>query len=171
LNLSDRTPPIVLVPIEGWDRLSRKAVHCAIRLSDDVTALHVIDVKGLRNEDEEKRLRAEWQKCVTEPAQQVGLRPPRLQFVQSPYRSVLAPLLRAIEHEQARVPGRRVFVVLPELIEGRWWGILLHTHRERRLRARLLRYGGPHVAVICEPWQIEVGRPEQGIEEEEPAAA
>jgi len=83
----------------------------------------------------------------------------------------VAPLLRAIEGVDGRSPGRTVFIVLPEIVEGRWWGYLMHTHRERRLRSRLLRHGGPNVAVIGVPWQLEPSDPEQGLAEEEPVAA
>ncbi|MEZ2298514.1 hypothetical protein [Variovorax sp. RCC_210] len=34
-----------------------------------------------------------------------------------------------------------VAFLIPELVERRWWRFLLHTHRARRLRTKLLRYG------------------------------
>ena len=57
-----------------------------------------------------------------------------------------------------------------QLVEARWWETLLHTHRERRLRAALLRHGGPDVAVVTVPWQLAPAEPEQVIAAEEPAA-
>jgi amino acid transporter len=170
IDLRDRAPPVVIVPIERWDRLSRKAIHYALRLSDDVTCLHVTAVEGPDSGDEETRLRAEWEQFVAAPARAAGLPPPRLECVQSPYRSMLAPLLRAVEQSERRCPGRPVSVVLPELVEGRWWGTLLHTHRERRLRAQVLRHGGRHVVVACVPWQVEVANREKAIRDEEPTA-
>jgi hypothetical protein len=92
-------------------------------------------------------------------------------MVQSQYRSVVAPRLRAIEQANAHLPGRPVVIVLPELVDGRWWGYLMHTHRERRLRARLLRYGGPAIAVVSVPWQLQASGPRQGLAEEEPVPA
>ncbi|MBV9247871.1 MAG: APC family permease [Acetobacteraceae bacterium] len=169
IDVRDGPPPIVLVPIERWDRLSRKAIHYALLLSQDVRALHITNLQGPEGEGEETSLRAEWEEFVVQPARDAGLRPPSLQFVYSPYRSVLAPLLRAIENAGERSPDQRTLVVLPELVEGRWWGTLLHTHRERRLRARLLRHGGPRVAVICVPWQLGTAGPEEALAEEEPA--
>lgn len=167
IDFPDLAPPVILVPVERWDRLSRKAVHYAVRLSDDVTALHATNLQGQEADEELKKLREEWQEFVVLPAREAGLQPPRLQFVEPEYRSILASLLRAIEQADARSPGRTIFVVLPELVEGRWWGTLLHTHRERRLRARLLRFGGPNVAVICVPWQLDQAGPEKGLAEEE----
>jgi hypothetical protein len=99
------------------------------------------------------------------------LKPPALRIVQSQYRSVLAPLLREIEAAERQGAGRPVFVVLPEIVEGRWWQRLLHIHRERRLRRRLLRYGGPDVAVIGVPWQLEAAPPAAALAEEEPRPA
>ena len=73
----------------------------------------------------------------------------------SPYRSVLAPLLRTIEDLRCRYPGRPIAVVLPYLVEARWWEMLLHTHRERRIRRALQRHGGPDVAALIVPWNLE----------------
>jgi hypothetical protein len=90
IDVRDRVPPVVIVPIERWDRLSRKAIHYAIRLSDDVTALHVGALGGPESEDQETRLRAEWDHCVAGPARAAGLRPPRLELVSSFPRRIAA---------------------------------------------------------------------------------
>ncbi|MBV8575261.1 MAG: APC family permease [Acetobacteraceae bacterium] len=171
IDVRDRAPPVALVPIQRWDRVSRKAIQYALQLSGDVTALHVTTLAGPDVNEHEQKLRHEWRVFVEEPAQRAGLPPPKLRLVQSEFRSVVAPLLRAIEGVDGRSPGRTVFIVLPEIVEGRWWGFLMHTHRERRLRSRLLRHGGPNVAVIGVPWQLEPSDPEQGLAEEEPVAA
>lgn len=68
-------------------------------------------------------------------------------------------------------PARAVAVVLPQLVEGCWWEALLHTHRERRLRATLLRNGGSDIAVVGVPWQLEACAPERVLAEQESAAA
>jgi hypothetical protein len=47
----------------------------------------------------------------------------------------------------------------------------MHTNRERRLPARLLRYGGPYVTVTSVPWQLREADPAQAITEEEPIRA
>jgi hypothetical protein len=51
------------------------------------------------------------------------------------------------DEERHHFPGRQVFVILPEIVEGHWWELLMQTHRERHLRSRLNRYGGPDIAV------------------------
>jgi hypothetical protein len=168
IDLRTHAPPVALVPIKRWDRLARRAVEYALRLSPDVTALHLAALEGPDVAGAEEELRREWRAMVQRPAEEAGLRPPRLMIVNSEFRSVIAPLLRAIEEAEERTPGRPVTIVLPELVEGRWWGYLMHTNRERRLRSRILRHGGPNVAVASVPWQLQEGDPATVIAEEEP---
>ncbi|MBV9656024.1 MAG: APC family permease [Acetobacteraceae bacterium] len=168
LDLSPQEPPVALVPIKRWDRLSRNAVAYARGLTPDITALHVTSLEGPDAGEEGSGLKQEWREYVEEPAQRAGVTPPRLVSIPSPFRSVVAPLLKGIAYIETHLPGRRVIVVLPELVEGSWWGYLMHGHRERRLRAKLLRYGGADVAVMSVPWQLRPATPREGIAEEEP---
>ncbi len=141
-DLGDHTQPTVLVPIEHWDVVARKAVEFALRLSPDVTALHITDLEGPDAKDERQRLQEEWRKLVARPVAAAGLHRPTLKLVHSEFRSVLAPVLPEIEAIERPCPGRPIILVLPELVEASWWQYLMHTHRDRRLRARLLRQGG-----------------------------
>jgi hypothetical protein len=166
INVRDHIPPVAIVPIRRWDQLSRKAVEYALRLSPDVAALHITKLGGPDVDEEGTQLERKWKEFVEEPAKELGLKPPQLQTVRSEYRSMVSPLLKAIKAIDDRDPNRPVIVILPELIEGSWWGYLMHTHRERRLRARLLRFGGPRISVASVPWQIEAPTPEQGLREE-----
>ncbi len=166
LNIGPHAAPAAVVPIQRWDRVSRKAVQYALLFSQEVTALHVTMLEGPDADDHEAQLRQEWWQFVEIPARKAGLRPPTLQMIPSQFRSVVAPLLREIEQLDRKFPGRPVFVVLPEVVEGRWWAYLLHTHRERRLRSRLLRDGGPNVAVLGVPWQLQPSSPAQALEVE-----
>ena len=170
LALRDHVSPVVLIPIQRWDRVAQKAVAYALRLSDDVTALHLTELEGPEAEEHEVGLRRDWRRFVQQPAREAGLAPPRLIVASSPYRSVLGPLLRAVQAAREQHRDRPIAVVLPQLVEARWWETLLHTHRERRLRAALLRHGGPDVAVVTVPWQLAPAEPEQVIAAEEPAA-
>ena len=163
IDVDERPGPVALVPIARWDQLSRKAIEYALRVSPSVTALHVTKLEGPDADGHAQTLQREWQDCVQGPLAQAGRAQPELKLVASPFRSIAGPLLEAVRDAGARFPGRPVMIVLPELIEGRWWGYLMHTHRERRLRARLLRYGGPHVVVVSVPWQLQLSNPEQGI--------
>ncbi len=169
LDLRHHAPPLAVIPVSRWDQKSRRAVAYAFHLSPAVTALHCIDMEGPDADEQTARIRDEWERYVAQPAREAGLPAPRLLVSPSPYRNVIGPLLRAIEDLQRQYPGRAVAVVLPQLVEARWWEALLHTHRERRLRATLLRNGGPDIAVVGVPWQIAAPAPGRVLAEEEPA--
>jgi len=168
---SGHPPPLVLIPIGRWDRISQAAVTYALRLSPDVTALHCMDLEGPEAEQHKTHLRGEWTRYVERPATESGLPAPRLLIVPSPYRSVLAPLLRVIEDLRQEHPGRPLAVVLPQLVEARWWEVLLHTHRERRLSRALQRYGGPDLAIVAVPWSLRTPEIAEALAEEEPQPA
>ncbi len=153
--LADHAPPSVVIPLERWDRMAHRAVHVAARLSPDVVALHLTDLEGPDAEQHEAQLRGEWSEFVEQPAIAEGLAAPTLMIEASPYRSVLAPLLREMDALRGRCPQRPVMVVLSELAGGSWWEAALHTGRTQRLRTRILRYGGVDVSVLVVPWQLE----------------
>ena len=167
-------PPVVLLPIERWDRLGRKALNFALRTSPDVFALHLTALEGPEGAGEEeaaheKRLRDNWRRYVEQPAKRAGLPPPHLLIENSPFRSMVAPLLRAALDLEKRFPGRPVMVVIPEVVEGRWWEMFLRTRNAQRLRRALLRHGGVNLVVATVPWQTAEPEPADVIAEEEPA--
>jgi len=171
MDLRDHAPPSVIVPLERWDRMAQRSIHAASRLSPDVVALHLTDLEGPDAVEHETRLRGEWTRFVERPASAVGLPIPRLLIETSPYRSVLAPLLREIEAMRQGCPDRPVIVVVSELAGGRWWEVVLHTCRAQRLRTQILRHSGPDVSVLVVPWQLEAPETQRVLAEEEPQAA
>jgi hypothetical protein len=118
LDLRDRAPPTVVIPLERWGRTAYRAIHIATRLSPDVVALHLSDLEGPDAVEHEMRLRLEWKRFVEQPAAAAGLSAPCLRIEPSPYRSVLAPLLREVKALRERCPGRPTIVVLSELAAG-----------------------------------------------------
>jgi amino acid transporter len=171
MDLGDHAPPVIVVPLERWDRMAHRAVRLAARLSPDVVALHLTDLEGPDAEEHETRLRGEWVRFVERPAASAGLPPPHLVIEPSPYRSLLAPLLREAASLRKRCPGRPVIVVLSELAGGRWWEAMLHTRRSQRLRTQILREGGTDISVLLVPWQLEPPKTELVLAEEEPQPA
>ncbi len=155
LDLRDNRPPVVLLPTEGWNRLTRQALRFGLRLSPDVTAVHLSALCGEAADEEERQLREQWRKEVDAPARAAGTHPPRLEMIQSSYRELIEPLLRFIERVRAEYPGREVAVIIPELVKRRWWELLLHNHRAARLRRALLRRGGRRLVVISIPWYLD----------------
>ncbi len=57
LDLSRPRPPHLLIPIGRWDRVARRRVTFAMRLSRDVTALHCTELEGPDAEEHEKAIR------------------------------------------------------------------------------------------------------------------
>jgi amino acid transporter len=167
LDLHRSKPPVVLVATEGWNRLTDKALDFALSFSPDVIAVHLTKLEGPEADREGQSLRRKWARDVETPAREVGLNPPRLMMLQAPYRRIHVPLLQFIERLQAERPARTVAVLIPEVVKRKWWQNLLHTHRARRLRNALLRYGGSRLVVINSPWYLEEPRIEEALAPEE----
>ena len=164
-------PPIVVIPINGWNRLAERALRYALRLSPDVTAVHLTRLEGPDAEEKAGSLRQMWRSDVEEPARRAGLTPPRLVQIPSPFRSIAAPLLKFILQTREREPHRSIAVVIPTLVQAHWWDHLLHTRRVERLRQTLLRHGGSDVAVVLVPWTMQKPQPQAVIAAEEPRPA
>ncbi len=154
LQLTKRDPPIILVATERWNRLTDHAIAFALQLSPDVYAVHVVALEG-PGSDADRTLRETWKRDVEIPAVRAGLEPPRLLTLRAEYRRMHEPLFVLIRELERRYPERRIAVLIPELIKTSWWQYLLHTNRARRLRARLLRWGGSRIVVINVPWYLE----------------
>jgi hypothetical protein len=158
-----------VLPLQRWDRLADKAVRYSLLIAPDVIAIHLTKLEGPDAEEDAGRLRREWLQDVESPARNAGLSPPKLVISPSPYRSFAGRLLKHLTEIEADHPGRPVFVVIPEVVKEHWWDhLLLDSSRVRRLRAALLRHGGPNLAVVTVPWAREEPHPEEVIAEEEP---
>jgi hypothetical protein len=168
IALDDLKPPIVIVPIRDWNRLAERAVQYALRLSNEILAVHLTWLEGPDAEEDAEHLRRRWRNEVERPARAAGLNPPRLMQEPSPYRSIVAPLLKFVLQIRERSPERAIMVVIPVLVEAHWWDYLMHTRRVHRLRKALMRHGGPQLAVLLVPWTLEEPKPEAVIAAEEP---
>ncbi len=155
INLDDNPRPVVLVPMRRWDRLSEKALRFSMWLSSDVIAVHLSNLSGDEAKEEDQLVRAEWAKDVEAPAKAHGVKPPELLVLQAPYRSFLDPLLEEIDKLKAQYPDRYVAVVVPEVMETRWWELLLHGHKATHLRAALATRSDKRVLVVTVPWYVE----------------
>ncbi len=151
IDLSRRDePPIVVVPVKGWDTVTEKALRFGMSISPEVIAVHVAT-----DEDAAQRLREGWTQLVEEPVKRSGRPAPRLEVLESPYRRLFVPIVQFVERLAAGQPSRRVAVVLPSLVERRWWENILHNHRADVLRELLVRLGSQTTIVISVPWYVE----------------
>jgi amino acid transporter len=141
-------PPLVVLPIERWNAVSEKAVRFAWSISPDIRALHV------ECGEETDLLRQRWGELVETPAKAAGLPVPALVVLQSPYRFVVRPIIDYVLNLEIEHPERNVAVLLPELVESRWYYGLLHNNRSTILRALLLLRARQPTTVIDIPWLL-----------------
>jgi amino acid transporter len=141
-------PLSLVIPMESWNRVSEQAVRLAVGLSNDITVLHVTP------QDDEAPLRKIWADRVEKPAREAGAIVPRLQIIHSPYRLFYQPVLNFIKKEKKEKPDHIIGVVIPELIEPRWWEYLLHNNVAAGLKTMLLLHGVERVVVISAPWYL-----------------
>jgi amino acid transporter len=170
LDLSATKPPLALIPIVEWNRLTEKAVRYGLMIAPEVIAIHLTRLQGPDAEEHNGRLRRQWRQFVELPAQKAGLPAPKLQLSPSPYRSFVGHLLRRIGEIRAQSAGRPIVVVIPEVVKEHWWDYLLTSQRAHLLREALIRHGGPDLAIVIVPWAREAPHPEKIIDEEEPQA-
>lgn len=78
--------PVVVVPVQGWDKLTSRSLRFARRLSDDIHAVHVLEEDAAVSE-----LTSSWEALVVEPARAAGVRVPELVLRSSPYREFFTP--------------------------------------------------------------------------------
>jgi len=149
LNLTRLDPPIVVVPLGSWTKPSEKAMRFALNLSADV---HVLQV---RTGDEIEDLRDSWPHLVEGPALELGLPAPKLTVVDSPYRQVILPILNFVNEVEQKYPERYIAVLIPELIERRWFHYFLHNQRAGVLKTLLLVKGNQRLSVINVPWYLQ----------------
>ncbi|HVW87146.1 MAG TPA: APC family permease [Bryobacteraceae bacterium] len=148
LSLEHVEPPLVLVPIDDWNKVSKKALRFAMSISEDVRAVH-IDAG-----EKTTSLRQRWDDLTRVSAEQRGRKPPELVVLKSPYRYVVTPILEYALGQEKENPGRRIAVVIAELREKRWYHLFLHNQRGEALTALLVVNGDERIAVVNVPWYV-----------------
>jgi hypothetical protein len=158
LQLDQPPPPIVIVPLKRLNRVARKALRLAISMSPDVQVVQVF-AEDLAMDD----LRRDWRNTVECPLREAGFRAPQLVLLRSPYREFFGPLLRHVREQVDANPRRYVAVVVPELVDRKWYDLFLGSHRATLLKGLLWLRGGPRVLVINTPWYLHNEDEEQHI--------
>ena len=151
LELHSFKPPLVVVPIDRWSMLAKRALRFAITVSPEVVAVHV---------DSGERtiyLQKEWHDNVEAPVLELGMNPPKLVVVPSPYRFVINPIVDFILELDRKNPDRQIAVLIPELVEQRWYYYILHNQRAAALKAMLYAKGTQSIVVINVPWYLHTG--------------
>lgn len=145
-GLSD--PPIVVIAIDRWSNISRQGIEFAARLSPEVIALHV------EPKEHSELLQDDWEQYVERPFRTAGKQPPQMQILPSPYRFVIIPIVQFVLDLARKNPARSVVVVIPELVEDRWYEYFLHNQRGRLLEWVLLARGNDRIFTVSAPRYI-----------------
>jgi hypothetical protein len=88
------------------------------------------------------------------PIRDHGCAEPELVNVTSTYRTILGPLMDYILKLEDENPGRKIAVLLPELVVRHWWENLLHNQRVQLLKLLLLLKGNQRIVVVNIPWYL-----------------
>lgn len=147
---SPSQPPIVVIPIDRWSSITRQGVEFGARLSPEVIALHV------EPNEHSELLHADWERYVEQPFRAAGKEPPTLQVVPSPYRFIIIPIAQFILDLSKKHPDRSIIVVIPELVEDKWYEYFLHNQRGRLLEWVLLARGNEQIFTVSAPSYVEM---------------
>jgi amino acid transporter len=128
----------VLVPVGGIQRAVVEALAYARTLATDVRAVY-IDVDPVATQ-ELRHLWSEWGQGVP------------LVVLESPYRSLMEPLLEYIDQIRDGHQGDYVTIVLPEFVPARWWHHFFHNQRALLIKGALLFK--PNTVVTSVPFHL-----------------
>ena len=118
-------------------------------MSQEIKVVHIhTDQEG------EDGLEAIWDEKVKGPITEAGLSQPQLVTIDSTYRLTISPLMDYILRLESENPGRKVAVLLPELVVKHWWENLLHNQRVQLLKLLLLVRGNQRIVVVNIPWYL-----------------
>jgi hypothetical protein len=148
MRMDNLTQPFVIVPLERWTRITEKGLRFAMRMSDQIQAVHV-DAEDCCDEVKEM-----WERNVVAPVKTSGRVVPELVLLPSPYRFVLVPLVEYILKVEREHPDRQIAVLVPELVVRHWSQNLLHNQRAQLLKLLLLVRGNQRIMVINIPWYL-----------------
>jgi amino acid transporter len=140
--------PIAVIAVDRWSNITRQGIEFAARLSPEVIALHV------EPNEHSELLQDDWEQYVAQPFRAAGKEPPQLYVLPSPYRFIIIPVVQYILDLSKKHPDRSIIVVIPELVEDRWYEYFLHNQRGRLLEWVLLARGNERVFPVIAPWYV-----------------
>jgi amino acid transporter len=140
--------PIAVIAIDRWSNITRQGIEFAARLSPEVIALHV------EPNEHSELLQDDWEHYVERPFRAAGKEPPQLHVLPSPYRFIIVPVVQFILDLSKKHPDRNIIVVIPELVEDKWYEYFLHNQRGRLLEWVLLARGNERVFTVTAPWYV-----------------
>jgi amino acid transporter len=148
LKLDNLQEPIVIVSILYWSTIAENALRLAMTMSREVEVLHI------ESEDGPESLKRIWPSRVEAPAREAKQAVPRLTVLKSPFRYVVQPIIDHVLEIERMNPERTIAVLLPELVERRWYQYFLHNQRAKLLAAGLLTQGTHRIVIVNVPWYL-----------------
>ena len=121
------------------NRVARQTLAYARSISPNVTAVYITD-----EEAEIEQMQTDWRELGTDIP---------LVIIESPYRSLVGPLLSYLDEIDRQRPEDTLTVVLPEFIARHWWEQILHNQTALRIKAALLFRPGTVVTSV--PYHLE----------------
>ena len=149
LDVTNIQPPIVIIPMNQWNKMSQKGLRFALKLSPDILVVQVRTGNAVEDD-----LTRRWPEYVEQPTRDAHLATPRLVTINSPYRHVFNPLIDYVHEVKREHPDRQIAVLIPELVARRWYHHFLHNKRAAMLKALLLVRGDEDIVVINVPWYL-----------------
>jgi amino acid transporter len=140
----------LVVPIEVFDDVAIESLAYARSISSQVTAVHVA-----MDENETTQMEKRWEQWQQENLTQQE--DTHLLIIESPYRTLVPPLLAYIDTVHERHPDVTLSVLLPDYVITHWWEYLLHNQTIIRLKAALR--SRPGIVVIDMPEHLPPRRP------------
>jgi amino acid transporter len=161
IRLERPSKMIAVVPIDYLNVLAEKALQIAYGLSEDIHIVHV------QEEHSDRDFSNEWRLDVQPSVDRSGLPEPTLVILKSPYRKVITPILNYIWQLEGKNPENVIAVLVPQLIESRWYYSLLHNRRADILKTVLLLKGRNRILIVNVPWNLEKDLPAKVAERKE----
>jgi hypothetical protein len=124
-----------------------QAIEYARPLSEGITAVHVAD----SDDGDAQPLVRQWDMVFPDVP---------LVVIESPWRSLVTPMLAYLDAIEARDPGSETLVILPTLIPSHFWEALLHNGSAARLKRALARR--PRTFVVEVPYRLGSSSDEEG---------
>ncbi|WP_022892702.1 APC family permease [Agromyces subbeticus] len=129
-----------IVLVGRMQKPTLKALDYAIAARhDSIEAVHVS-----LDDEQTKQLKKQWAK------QNIHV---KLRILSSPYRDLSYPLITYIKSRREEHGSEVVTVYMPQYVVGHWWESMLHNHKARRIRQKLLLVHGVTVALV--PWLLD----------------
>jgi amino acid transporter len=141
-------PPIAVIAVDRWSSITCQGIQFAARLSPEVIAVHV------EPNEHSELLQDDWEQYVDKPFKEAGKEPPQLHLLPSPYRFVIIPFVQFILDLSRKNPHRSIVVVIPELVEDKWYEYFFHNQRGRLLEWVLLARGNERIFTVSAPWYV-----------------